>query len=121
MKTLYVRAVLFLDGKFINWKTIKKPSNQLITVGQDHSNDIAFNLEGLSAKHGRIFIENSLLTEHLDYEDYSHYGTHIMHWQGNGMNHNHIHRKKTKLGHNDWIMFMNSSKSQGIILIPYLE
>ena len=98
-------------------KTIKR-MDEIITVGRGEGNDIRMWHSFISTNHGRIFAEKGVFTTHLDYEDFSRYGTTVLHWRRGLKGETvFVHTSKVKITPGDWILITEQGV-YGVLLIP---
>lgn len=123
MAEIWVRVIQIHGVDFIDREeTIRKPLNDVVTIGRSDENDIKYMLQFMSRQHGRIFLEKGIFTEHLNYEDFSTVGTTIVHWHGGEGKSKFVKRgSKVKLKPGDWIIIShtdNNGMKYGLILVP---
>ena len=124
---IWVKIVQIHSGTFIDStvaRSVTKQIHQAITIGRDSGNDIQFLYSFISGQHSRIFVEQGFFTEHLDYEDYSTYGSNIVRWSKAECKIDFVHKKKTKIKPGDWIIIAyndDTGIANGILLIPYIR
>ena len=98
-------------------KLIEKNMDEEITIGRQSGTDIGWVFSWISRKHGRIFLEKGIFNEHLDYEDYSSFGTTVLHWNkhNNGVETEFVHNKKVKIKPGDWLILCKEGK-EGVVM-----
>ena len=127
MGRIIVQPYLITGRRLKENEVISKDSNEEITIGRDSDNDIIAPtiFTYVSRKHGKIFLEKGVFTSHLDYLDFSAFGSTVFHWDGFTAQSESVHGRKIKLKPGDWVIISNevtvAHERFGILLIVQYE